>query len=204
MGQSTCVDDITNTKDKFVQSKIKGPFTFGGLGGLPFTGITGVDAFAHHVPDAGTALLIVAPHIGRSAVEGWGKILRHGQQHSSSCCGALSAALAKLQKNELKTEIPTEDDYQEQIIEQLALRHQNEIITEDEPLVAMTKVISKEGEQRMTAYAHHVRETHFAFVVIVVGVIINTDYQYNDYFWIDHVAVKDLKKNVWIKKTNSR
>src|SRR4051794_7545335 len=29
-GQSTCVDDITNTKNKLV-SEIKGPFNFGGL-----------------------------------------------------------------------------------------------------------------------------------------------------------------------------
>jgi hypothetical protein len=63
-GQSTCVDDITNTKDKFVHPEIKGPFTFGGLGGLPFTGVAGVDAFAHHVPEEGTALLFVGPHIG--------------------------------------------------------------------------------------------------------------------------------------------
>ncbi|HEY5826699.1 MAG TPA: hypothetical protein VIT44_20165, partial [Cyclobacteriaceae bacterium] len=87
-GQSTCVDDITNTKEKFVHPEIKGPFTFGGLGGLPFTGVTGVDAFAHHIPEDGTALLLVGPHIGYTAEEGWGKILRHGQHHSSSCCGA--------------------------------------------------------------------------------------------------------------------
>ena len=57
-GQSTCVDDITNTKDKSVHPEIKGPFTFGGLGGIPFTGVTGLDAFAHHVPDDGTAIAI--------------------------------------------------------------------------------------------------------------------------------------------------
>src|SRR5689334_20155624 len=30
-GQSTCVDDITNTKNKLVHPEIKGPFAFGGL-----------------------------------------------------------------------------------------------------------------------------------------------------------------------------
>src|SRR6188768_3975734 len=118
-GQSTCVDDITNTKDKLIHPEIKGPFTFGGLGGLPFTGVTGLDAFAHHIPEDGTALLFVGPHIGYKEGEGWGKILRHGQHHSSSCCGALSAALDKLQKNEIKIESPSEEDYQEQVIEQL-------------------------------------------------------------------------------------
>jgi hypothetical protein len=43
-GQSTCVDDITNTINKLAYSKIKCPFSFGGLGGLPFTGIAGLNA----------------------------------------------------------------------------------------------------------------------------------------------------------------
>jgi len=198
-GQSTCVDDITNTKDKFVHPEIKGPFTFGGLGGLPFTGMTGVDAFAHHVPEDGTALLFVGPHIGYNGGEGWGKILRHGQHHSSSCCGALYAALTKLQKNEVKIGSPSEDDYQEQIIEQLALRHQNEILAAKEPLVTLTKIVSKEAEQKMTVYAQSVHERHFAFAIVVVGVIINTDYQYDDYLWIERLSIKDIKKNTWVE-----
>jgi len=199
-GQSTCVDDITNTKEKFVHPEIKGPFTFGGLGGLPFTGISGVDAFAHHIPEDGTALLLVGPHIGYRAEEGWGKIMRHGQHHSSTCCGALYAALDKLQKNEVKTESPSEDDYQEQLIEQLALRHQKEIRIANEPLVALTKVVSQQAEQKMTLYAQKVHERHFAYAVIVVGVIINTDYQFDDYLWIDHISIKDIKKNTWIEQ----
>ncbi len=198
-GQSTCVDDITNTKDKSFHPEIKGPFTFGGLGGIPFTGVTGLDAFAHHVPDDGTALLFVGPHIGYQADEGWGKILRHGQHHSSSCCGALYAALGKLQKNEIKNQSPSEDDYQEQTIEQLALRHQKEIVTAKEPLVALTKIVSKEAEQKMTEYAQKVHERHFAFAVVVVGVIINTDFQFDDYLWIEKIAIKDIKKNIWIE-----
>ena len=203
-GQSTCVDDITNTKDKSVHPEIKGPFTFGGLGGIPFTGITGLDAFAHHVPDDGTAMIFVGPHIGYQAGGGWGKILRHGQHHASSCCGALYAALGKLQKNEIKTESPSEEDYQEQIIEQLALRHQKEILTAKEPLVALTKIVSNEAEQEMTEYAQKVHERHFAFAVVVVGVIINTDFQFDDYLWIEKIAIKDIKKNVWIEGRNPK
>ena len=198
-GQSTCVDDITNTKEKMVHPEIKGPFTFGGLGGLPFTGITGVEAFAHHVPEEGTAVLFVGPHIGYREGEGWGKILRHGQTHSSSCCGALYAALNKLQKNEIKADRLSESDYQEQIIEQLALHHSQEILTAKEPLVALTKVVFNEAQRKMTEYAQQVHERHFAYAVVVVGVIINSDYQYDDYLWIEHVSIKDIKRDVWIK-----
>jgi hypothetical protein len=197
-GQSTCVDDITNTKDKLIHPEIKGPFTFGGLGGLPFTGITGVDAFAHHVPEEGTALLFVGPHIGYST-EGWGKILRHGQHHSSTCCGALVAALNKLQKNEIKADSISEADYQEQVIEQLALRHKDEILAAKDPLVVLTKAVVKEAQQKMIEYARKVRERHFAYAVVVVGVIVNTDYQYDDYLWVESVSIKDIKKDVWIE-----
>lgn len=197
-GQSTCVDDIINTKDKLIHPEIKGPFTFGGLGGLPFTGITGIDAFAHHVPEDGTALLFVGPHIGYTQGEGWGKILRHGQQHSSTCCGALYAAVDKLSKNQITAEIPAEDDYQEQLIEQLALRHKDEILNSSAPLVTLTRVVFEEAERKVTDYAKKVHERHFAYAVVVTGVIINTDYEFDDYLWIDHVLIKDIKQDRWI------
>jgi hypothetical protein len=199
-GQSTCVDDITNTKNKLTHPELKGPFTFGGLGGLPFTGLTGIQAFAHHVPENGTALLFLGPHIGYNAADGWGNILRHGQSHSSTCCGALVAALDKLKKNELARAVLSEDDYQEQTIEQLALRNRKEILNAKEPLVSLTHIVSDEARRRINDYAQRVTERHFAYAVVIVGVIINTDYQYDDYLWIDHISIKDIRKDVWIER----
>ena len=49
----------------------------------------------------------------------------------------------------------------------------------------------------MTAYAQRVHERHFSFAV--VGVIINTDYQFEDYLWIHRISIKDIKKNTWIE-----
>jgi hypothetical protein len=199
-GESTCVDDITNTKNKFIHPEIKGPFTFGGLGGLPFTGETGIKAFAHHVPEDGTALLFLCPHIGYNAVEGWGKILRHGQKNSSACCGAIFAALEKLQKNELQNINRFADDYQEQTIEELAAQHGVEVLETKQPLIALTRIISEEARKRMTSYARKVNERHFVYAVVVIGIVINTDFTYDDYLWIDHIAIKDIKKNFWIKE----
>ena len=197
-GQSTCVDDITNTKDK-LNSEIKGPFNFGGLAGLPFTGVTGLDAFAHHVPEDGTAILFVGPHIGFSEKEGWGKILRHDQHHTSTCCGALAAALAKLQKGTLKYEVPSKEDYQEGIIEQLAYAHRDEILSSSEPLLSFTKLTYQEAAREMSNYASKVKERHFKYAVVVSGIIINTDYTFKDYLSIETVSILDVAKNVWIK-----
>jgi hypothetical protein len=202
-GQSTCVDDITNTKNKLIP-ETKGPFNFGGLAGLPFTGITGLDAFSHHIPENGTAILFIGPHIGYHEKEGWGKILRHDQHHTSSCCGALSAALAKLQKGEIKPQQPSQEDYQQGMIEQLAYAHREEILASAEPLVALTHVTYHEAVRLMAEYASEVRERHFKYAVVVGGIIVNTDYRFTDYIWIEKISVLDVKKNVWLEGVKPR
>ena len=197
-GQSTCVDDITNTKNKLM-SGIKGPFNFGGLGGLPFTGVTGLNAFAHHVPEEGTAVLFVGPHIGYNEKEGWGKILRHGQSHASSCCGALAAALKKLQDGELKNGEPVREDYQEGIIEQIAFTHQREILSSSVRLLSLTQLTYQEAMKQMTDYASKVKERHFKYAVVVGATIINTDYTYPDYLSIESISILDVQKNSWLE-----
>ena len=200
LGQSTCVDDITNTKNKSVHPEIKGPFTIGGLGGIPFTGVTGIDAFAHHVPEDGTALLFVGPHVGYNSEEGWGKILRHGQHHPSTCCGALVGALDKLREGKTSSGVLSEDDYQEDVIVRLAQYHKKEIFADSVPLLALTRLALTESKDRMARYVHAAKERHFPFAVVVFGVIINTDHEFEDYLWIEKVAIKDIKKNTWIRE----
>ncbi len=198
LGQSTCVDDVLNTKSPFANHAVKGPFNFGGLAGLPFTGMTGLDAFAHHVPDSGAALLFVGPHIGFSKKEGWGKIERDGQRQASACCGALAAALTRLQTpGAIVKSTPSEPDYQEQVIEQLALRHKYEILESKEPLIALTKLVYKEAEQRMLSLPRN--EINYKYVILIVGVIINTDLNNPDYIWVDHMSIYDLEKEQYLK-----
>jgi hypothetical protein len=197
-GQATCVDDITNTKDKLLPD-ILGPFNFGGLAGLAFTGITGLNAFVHHVPEHGSAVLFICPHIGYNQQEGWGKILRHDQEHASSCCGALSAALQNLQKNLISSRPPNKDDYQEGIIEQLALAHRKEILSSPEPLIHLTALISHEANRQMQEYTSKVKERHFKYAVVVSGFIINTDYMFTDYLSIEKVSILDIYRNEWIE-----
>jgi hypothetical protein len=197
-GQSICVDDIINTKDK-LKPGIKGPFNLGGLAGLPFTGITGIDAFAHHLPEDGTAILFVGPHIGYNEKDGWGKILRHDQHKTSSCCGALTAALVKLQKDKLKFKVPSSEDYQEDIIEQLAYSNRKDILSSSEPLISFTRLTYREAFSQMADYASKVRERHFRYAVIAGGIIINTDYMYSDYLYIENISILDIHKNEWVK-----
>jgi len=150
LGQYTCVDDVLNTKNPFADHTVKGPFNLGGLAGLPFTGITGYNAFAHHVPDKGAALIFLGPYIGYSHEEGWGKIERVGQHEATTSRGALVNAVEKLKiAGAIIYKVPAGDDYQEEVIEQFALQHKDEILNSTDPLITLTKLIYSEAEERI-------------------------------------------------------
>jgi hypothetical protein len=197
LGQSTCVDDVLNTKSPFAGKMIKGPFNFGGLGGLPFTGQSGLSAYAHHVPDSGAAMLLAGPHIGFSSKEGWGYLHREGQAHTSTCCGALMAALEKLKNGKVTRHAPREPDYQEQTLEQLALRHKRQILESKVPLVTLTKIVNAEVERAMSNLPQE--EVHYRYVVTIIGVIINTDVGFSDYIWVERMSIFDLETDEFLR-----
>jgi hypothetical protein len=193
LGASTCVDDIIYTKNFHVHPEVKGPFHLGGLAGLPFTGISGIEAFAHHIPDSGTMVLLVEPHIGYSSEKGWGFVLRHEQHEASICCGALMGTLSKLQAGTLKSEI-TENDYQGGKIAELVLRHKQEILASENPIITLTRVTSVSAEEQIKALLLDMDLENMKYIVIITGVMINTDYKFTDYQYVDHILVYDVLK----------
>lgn len=50
----------------------------GGLGGIPFAGKTGFQAFASHVPDGGNLLILFGPHVGIDKLGKLGFVERRG------------------------------------------------------------------------------------------------------------------------------
>lgn len=199
-GASTCVDDIIYTKNFQTHREIKGPFNLGGLGGLPFSGITGLSAFAHHIPDHGTMVLVIAPHIGYSKEKGWGYVLRPGQHESSTCCGALMGTLQKLEKGVLKLTEPNVLDYQGIIINNLVLQHEKEITGHHNPIATLTKFIFKEAEKQIFDQVKSVEIEHINYIVIMDGVLINTDYEYTDYLWLNHFEVYDVRNKIFLEE----
>jgi Limiting CO2-inducible proteins B/C beta carbonyic anhydrases len=199
LGVSTCVDDIIYTKNFHLHPEIKGPFHLGGLAGLPFTGISGIEAFAHHIPDSGAMVLMVEPHIGYSAKKGWGYLLRHDQPEPSSCCGALMGTLDKLKKGALRIGT-TEDDYQGDKIGELALLHQKEIMSAENPIIQLTRVTSASAEKQIKAYVLDVDLKHVKYVIIITGVIIDTDYMISDYQFLERLLVYDVQKKAFVEE----
>lgn len=198
LGASTCVDDIIYTKNFHFHPEIKGPFHLGGLAGLPFTGISGLEAFAHHIPDSGTLVLLVEPHIGYSGKKGWGFVLRHEQPEPSSCCGALMGTLSKLQAGTLKAEI-SEDDYQGGKIAELALRHKREILNAEIPIIELTRITSLSAEKQISAHVLDVSLEHAKYIVIITGVLIDTDFTFTDYQYMDHIQIYDVRRKSFVE-----
>lgn len=202
LGASTCVDDIIYTKNFHFHPEIKGPFHLGGLAGLPFTGISGLEAFAHHTPDSGALLLLVEPHIGYSEKKGWGFVLRHEQAEASSCCGALMGTLGKLQAGALKAEI-SDDDYQGGKIAELALHHKQEILNAENPIIELTRITSLSAEEQISAHVLDVNLEHARYIVIITGVIINTDFSFTDYQYMEHLLIYDVRKKSFVEDLRS-
>lgn len=64
LADSLCSDDVNSIQYPARTQEFLGPFKMGGLDGFPFTGLTGMGAFASHVPDDGAVFIYYGPHIG--------------------------------------------------------------------------------------------------------------------------------------------
>ena len=113
LADSICSDDLNTIEYPRRAYEMLGPFKLGGLDGFPFAGLTGMSAFAHHVPPDGAVFVFHGPHIGVSKEGDTGVILRPGQTHHSPCCGAIRAAIDKMTSGGIVPGELTELDYQQ-------------------------------------------------------------------------------------------
>jgi hypothetical protein len=192
---SICSDDVNNIEYPEHARQMLGPFNLGGLCGFPFTGITGITAFAHHVPKNGAVMIYYGPHIGVSKQGEVGKLLRVGQNIHSSCCGAVNAAINKLLKNEIIENNITELDYQQNIIEQILLSNKERIAKAEHPIFDATEILYTAIENRINALA---TKTDYPckHIILVGGIIINSDYDAGSYFECRTFKIIDTETNV--------
>ena len=131
VGSSLCSDEINDTAESLVgdfQNKlgVEGVFNLGGLGGLPFVGMSGMGAFTSHCPVDGKIFIMFGPHVGISADGTVGKIERVGKNSISTSCGAgigaYKAIMATDTTKEAKEMLGTKDFQEEYIIAQLSNR----------------------------------------------------------------------------------
>lgn len=192
LADSICSDDVNSIQYPARAHEFLGPFKMGGLDGFPFTGLTGMGAFASHVPDEGAVFIYYGPHIGVSKNGALGEIHRHGQQKNSGCCGAAKGALKKLLDGAIVEGQITEMDYQMNTIEQILLRQKARITAAELPLKEATEVIYEAIDDRINELVD--KTTYNCKYVILVGaILINSDSDMGSFTTTKRFDVIDLE-----------
>ena len=171
---SMCCDDVNAIQYPPRAMEMLGPFHLGGLDGFPFAGITGMNAFAHHVPEDGAVIVFYAPHIGVTKDRTIGEIHRIGQSENSACCGAAKGALGKLINGQIIEGNVTSLDFQQNTIEQIFLHQKERILKAENQIFEATEVMYEAIDDRIEVL---VKETHYPckYVLLVGAIFINGD-----------------------------
>lgn len=182
---SFCSDETNNMFSPFYDLFAgPGPFRLGGISGLPFVGITGLNAFLSHVPTHGATLILYGPHIGVSENGEIGQVKRQNQFASTTCCGSLVAALDSLEKHE---ELPVNNplDYQQARVIQHLHNHRDEILGDDFPLKRATDLAYNAIHQKLHTLLNVLKPNLSDIKLYLIGgIVINTDWTIEDYFEI--------------------
>lgn len=187
---SMCCDDVNAIQYPPRAYEMLGPFHLGGLDGYPFAGITGMNAFAHHVPEDGAVVIFYAPHIGITKDGNIGEISRIGQSDNSACCGAAKGALGKLINNQIIEGNINSLDFQMNTIEQIFLHQKNRILKAENQIFEATEVMYEAIDDRIEVL---IKETNYPckYVILVGAIFINGDKdmgsfcQYKKFEYID-------------------
>jgi Limiting CO2-inducible proteins B/C beta carbonyic anhydrases len=174
LADSICSDDVNSIQYPARAQEFLGPFKMGGLDGFPFTGLTGMGAFASHVPDEGAVAIYYGPHIGITQKGEIGEIQRHGQKKNSGCCGAAKGALSKLTNNLITEGNITDLDYQMNTIEQILFFKKERIMTARIPLKEATEVIFEAIDKRIEELVAGTKY-NCKFLILFGAIHINSD-----------------------------
>ena len=192
LADSICSDDVNSIQYPARALEFLGPFKMGGLDGFPFTGLTGMGAFASHVPDDGAVYIYYGPHIGVSKEGIIGEIHRLGQSKNSGCCGAAKGALGKLLNNAIEPENITEMDYQMNTIEQILYKQKDRILNAEIPLHEATEVIYEAIDNRIQELVAATKY-NCKYVILVGAILINSDSDMGSFSSAKRFEIIDLK-----------
>lgn len=193
---SVCSDDVNVSTD--FRRVLSRPFTMGGLGGLPYSGLTGMVAYSHHIPDDGSGFIFYGPHIGITDDGELGRMRRIGQKRLTNSCGALMLALERFQHkanfDDVYVPHSVEYDYQQILLEQMLMPFKHEILTAENPKKAITDVayykIHKQINRLIKMTINHFECDR---IFLLGGVIINTSEEFHDYVDVRNFSVVDTK-----------
>lgn len=195
---SVCSDDVNVSTD--FRRVLTRPFSMGGLGGLPFTGLTGMVAFSHHIPDDGDALIFYGPHIGITDDGELGRMRRIGQKRLTTSCGALMLALDRFQQEERGENVyvpqQVDFDHQQVLLERTLMPYKKQILESNNQKKAITDFTYLHINSQINKLIEMtISEFTCSRIFLLGGVIINTSEGFNDYVNIRNFEVVETSKN---------
>ena len=197
LANSICSDDINSIEYPEEARQMLGSFELGGLNGFPFTGLTGMAAFASHVPDDGAVLIFYGPHIGITTHGEIGKVTRTGQHIETNCCGAAAAALARI------NEPPRQNKLDEQMIflENILKNNRERIRSANIPQQETAEIFYEAIESRLIELIHL---TSFSgkHIFLLGGIIINCREKFGSFFSLRNNSVLDASTGKRIGSLN--
>lgn len=194
LADSICSDDVNSIQYPARAQEFLGPFKLGGLDGFPFTGLTGMGAFASHVPDDGAVFVYYGPHVGVSKNGAFGEIHRFGQSKNSGCCGAAKGALNKLLNGQITAGNLTDMDYQMNTIEQILLKEKDRVLSAAIPLKEATEVIYEAIDRRIEELVA-ATQYNCRYVILIGAILINSDSDMGSFNCARKFDVINLKTN---------
>lgn len=192
IADSLCSDEVNSIQYPARASEFLGPFKMGGLDGFPFTGLSGMQASANHVPDDGAVFIYYGPHIGVSKEGIIGEINRFGQNQNTPCCGAATVALKNLLDDSIKAGNITEMDYQMNVIEQILYNEKERILNAKIPVYEVTEIIYESIDKRIQELIAATKY-NCKYLILIGGILINSDSDIGSFSSTKRFDVIDLK-----------
>ena len=205
LATSFCCDEINRKLENNLADKFGGQiFSFGGLAGFPFGGITSFSAYCHHIPSPhGTGLIVYGPHVGVDKNGIIGKINRKGLQKSGNCCGSALAALDKFNQNIELTIIKEElslDYQQSEVIRCLYSPSSCKKLLDNgnSQLIELPKILFKAQQKNINQIikkgCDNLHEN--CLIAVVGGIHINTPDGMSDFFLPLSFEIRDSQGNL--------
>ena len=199
LANSLCADDVIPVRESDIPSvktegKLKrhflGPFSMGGMAGIPYSGLTGLSTVAHHAPDGGSVLIAYGPHIGITDRGDLGILLRPGQHRESAACGALTLALEHFRASPEYLPPFDDDDTEQMTLERRLLPFRSQILNAENPLLAATEITYTIIHELIHRYVRaRIGEFSCEYLTFAGGIVINTNPYSEDYLDPRHLSV---------------
>ena len=193
---SLCSDEVNRPLEETFNGWYGEHFNLGGLAGFPFSGVTGYGAFASHIPDDGSCLLVYGPHVGIDSNGAVGKVDRKGKSKTSTCCGSAVAAsryITAVYKGDAeKVGFPTDSvDAQQNYVAAALLPYGERIVKAADPMVELPFATFEPIDSMMQRIVGKVKTG--GKVAMLGGLQINTPRGVSDYFLPLRFDIRDGK-----------